>query len=520
MNAKVIFTGAFIVFLGNSLSSVVGLLREMLTAAYFGANVEMDSYIFATTIPFIFLAFVEGFLKAGFIPSYIKNRVNGSNEEASLLFSNTINVLLLLFVLVMALCYGFTHQIAVFFSPSEAVDVLIKNLLWILLPSIFFLGLSYMLSAILNSINKFAVPAFVPVINNIIVILLIISLHQIVGIYSVAIGFLAGAFLQITLLLPALKKSHIRYTPQIDFRDKELRKVLLTSIPIIALVLIEQCVFLATRYFSSSLDPGSASALNYASRIISLPITLFGTALITAAYPSAIVLHAERQYEKYDLIVKTGLKSILLIFMPIAFISVIYAPNIIRILFERGAFNSLATHMTATCLIYLSIGMIVSPIKEFIVKLFFSKSLIKIPLISSLFYLITFFISCLVLVPYLKYIGIAIASSLALLVSLLYLIVKYNALDPRRKIGINVRYILKVVFASSISAFLPYLIYWSCMQFGGLQKIWIVLTVGCIGFSLLLYLTTVKMLKIKEIEFVFTAMASKFNFMKKRGAVG
>jgi putative peptidoglycan lipid II flippase len=383
------------------------------------------------------------------------------------------------------------------------------------LPSILFMGFSYILSAILNSINHFTVPAFLPVINNGIVILLIVFLHHSMGIYSVAIGFIAGAFLQVILQIPALKKSGIQYKLRINFMDKDLRKIVLMSFPIIGLVLIDQCSFLATRYFSSSLDPGSASALNYASRIISLPITLFGTALVTAVYPSAILMHEEQQFDKYDRIVKTGLKSMLLIFMPTSFICVIYAPNITRILFERGAFDSLATQMTAICLIFLAISIILLPIKEFIVRLFYSKSMIKIPLLSTLLSLITFISSCIMLVPRFKYIGIAVASSLSLLISLLYLIFKYNAIDPKRKIRMNFGYITKVFLASSFSSSLSFLLYWICLEYWGAQKSWLIITVLSIGINVVVYLVLIKIFKIKEIDFVFTSLLSKFNLKRR-----
>src|SRR5690606_32235591 len=75
MNAKVIFSGAFILFVGNLLSSFLGMGREVMTAAYYGADVEMDAYLFANTIPSLFLAFIGGVFTAGFIPLFIKKRV-------------------------------------------------------------------------------------------------------------------------------------------------------------------------------------------------------------------------------------------------------------------------------------------------------------------------------------------------------------------------------------------------------------------------------------------------------------
>jgi putative peptidoglycan lipid II flippase len=517
MSTKKIFSGAFILFLGSLLSSVFGLFREVMSAAYYGASVEMDSYLFANTFPSIILSFLGGIFMVGFIPLYIKKRVTYSNEEASLLFSNILNVLMAAILLLIAAAYICSHLISAFFSADNSIRLQIEQLLWILLPSIFFFGLSYAQSSVLNSLNHFAVPAFLTAINNIIVIVFIVVFGHSLGIHSVAIGFMLGTVIQVFVMIPPLKKLGVTYKLKINFRDADLRKILIISIPIIGLGLIDQCVFLATRYFSASLDPGSASALNYANRIMLLPVTLFGTALISASYPSAVTLQAEKRIAEYRQVVSTSIKSLLLILTPIMFICIIFAPYIIRILFERGSFDRSATAMTASAFMFLSVGIVLSPIKDFFAKLFFSKGIIRIPIISSLIFFVTFIGSCLILVPAIKYNGIAIASSLALMGSLIYMFLSYNALEAENRIRLNVPYIIKVMFSSASSTLLCYSIFINGMQIEWVHKLWIIFTVCCIGASFCLYLILIKLLRIHEINYVLTKLSSKF--MSKRGGL-
>jgi putative peptidoglycan lipid II flippase len=518
MNAKTIFSGAFILFVGNLLSSLLGLTREVLSAAYYGANIQMDAYIFAYTVPSIFLSFVSGILMVGFIPLYIKKRVT-DKEEASLFLSNILNLLMLILVLVIVLCFCFSGYIAGFFAINASSKITIEMLFWILLPSIFFFGLSYALQSVLNALHHFTVPAFLTALNNICVILFIFVLHRYIGIYSVALGFMIGTALQVGIQLPMLKKLGVTYSFYIKFKDEDLKKMLMLSVPIIGLVLIDQCGYLATRVFSSQLDAGSVSALNYATRIMLLPVTLFGTALITATYPSAVLMQAENRNDEFNLIINTSLKSLLLILMPVMFICIIFAPNFIKLLFERGAFDSRATQITATLFMILSLGIVAIPIKEFINKLFFSKEIIKTPIISSIIYFTAFFISCIVLVPYFKYIGIAVASTSALLVSLIYQIIKYNALDGDNKLHVESKYIFKIVFSSTISTGFSYLLFFLCMHIEALQKLWMMLTLGFMGLSLVFYLMIIKGLKIKEVDYVYTKLLFKYNFTKRSGRI-
>ncbi|MBP1993964.1 murein biosynthesis integral membrane protein MurJ [Paenibacillus eucommiae] len=518
MNTKTIFSGAFIIFGGNLLSSLLGLTREILSAAYYGANIEMDAYLFAYTVPAIVLSFVSGIITMGFLPLYIKQRVN-SIKSASLFLSNVVNLLMLLLILIIVFCYCFSGPLAAFFAIQPSSRVIIETLLWILLPSILFFALSYVFSSVLNALNHFTVPAFLTAFNNICVIVCIAVLHPYMGIYSVALGFMVGTAFQVLIQVPKLRKLGITYSFRIRIYDQDLKRMLTLSIPIIGLVVIDQCVFLATRFFATLLDAGSASALNYATRIMLLPVALFGTAIVTASYPSTVLMQAENRNKEYNLIVSVCIKSLLLILMPIMFICMAFSSNIIKLLFERGAFDSTATHMTAIAFMILSVGIVATPMKEFMNKLFFSKEMIRTPIHCSILFMITFISSCLILVPFLKYIGIATASSIALLVTLVFQLIKYNALDPDNKIQMEGMFVWKISAASITSTGFSYLLYALCMRLDALQPLWALLTAGCMGLGLLLYLAIIKSLQIKEIDFVVAKLLSKYKFIKRRGTL-
>ncbi|MFC5405022.1 murein biosynthesis integral membrane protein MurJ [Cohnella soli] len=520
MNAKAIFSGAAILFVGNLLSSFLGLGREILSAAYYGAGMQMDAYLFANTLPSIVLSFFGGILMGGFIPLFIKKRVE-NEEEASAMFSNAMNWVIVIVLALTAVFYALSDPIASLFSSDAESHRMIERLLWILLPSILFFGLTYAQSAVLNSLNHFVVPALLTVLNNIVVIGFMVFFHKSMGIDSVALGFVVGTVLQVIVQWPMMRKKGIRYRLRMTWKDEQLKRLVFMSFPIIGLVLIDQCIVFSTRFFASYLEEGSISAINYANRFIMLPVTLFGTALISATYPTVVTLIAENKKKEYNEIVSTTVKSLLLMLLPVAVTCMVFAPNIIRLLLERGAFDKQATEMTSSAFLVLAIGIFIIPIREFFIKLFFGKEKMRTPIYTSLIYMSSFIVGCFLLIPSLHYMGIAIATAIGMVCSLTFLIVRYLRMDGGNRIGVPVVYIAKVAASAGLAAGIARLLYESVStQIPGQWEA--PLSVLAICCSVLMYLVFIRWFGIREIHLVIGKITARFSVRKSRtnAAVG
>lgn len=516
MNAKIIVSGAIVLFAGNLLSAVLGLFREVLLAAQYGAHVDTDAYLFANTVPSIILAFVSAIFLTGFIPLFIKQRVGKSAEEASRMFSNILNWFFIAILLVIGICYGLSGPLSGFFADNPEDHRKIEQLLWILLPGMLFFGLSYAQSTVLNSVNHFAVPALLTVINNIVVIAFMLMFHQAWGIYSVAWGFVIGNVLQVIVQIPVLRIKGIRYRRYISLKDDYLRKLLAMSLPIITLVLIEQSMVFSTRYFAAYLDAGSASAISFANRIILLPVTLFGTALVSATYPSAVQMLAENNQRAYNAIVSTGIKSLLLMLTPVCFICMLFSTRIVQVLFERGAFDAEATRMTSAVLLVLSASILFMPVRDFFNKLFFSRGHLRTPIYYSLGYSVGFIVGCLLLVPRVGYIGIAVSTLAALVLSFCYLVYAYKRQNREHAIGVSLSFIGKILFAAGGSSLIAYEFYSFISDLLPLGKLSDAVTLaGCIGIGLALYVLTIKWWKIEEFNFVWSKLAARLPFARR-----
>jgi len=510
MNSKAIVSGAVILFAGNLLSAMLGLFREVLIAAQYGADLDTDAYLFANTVPSILLAFVSSIFLTGFIPLFIRQRVQKSPEEASLMFSNTINWFIIIMLVVIGACYCLSGVLSGFFADNPIAHQKIEQLLWILLPGMLFFGLSYAQSTVLNSVNHFTTPALLTVINNIVVIVFMVVFHEAWGIYSVAWGFVTGNVLQVAVQIPVLRAKGIHYRRYIGIKNDYLRKLFALSMPIITLVLIDQTMMFSTRYFAAYLDTGSASAINYANRILMLPVTLFGTALVSATYPSAVQMLAENRQKEYNAIVTTGIKSLLLLLAPVFFICLFFSTRIVQALFERGAFDAEATRMTSTVFLVLSIGIVIMPIRDFFNKLFFSRGHLRTPIYYSLGYTGGFIAGCLLLVPHIGYIGIAVATAVSLLLSFSYLVFAYKRQNREQIIGIPVSFMAKVASAAVLSSAIAYECYQLCARSLSLGELGgIALLALFVGAGLMLYVLSVKWWRIQEIDFVWAKLKAK-----------
>jgi len=519
MNAKAIVSGAIILFIGNLLSAILGLFREVLIAAHYGAAHDTDAYIFANTVPSIILAFVSAIFITGFIPLFMKERVNKSPEEASRMFSNIMNWFVIIMTTVTAICYLLSAELSAFFAADPAAHRKIEQLLWILLSGMLFFGLSYAQSTALNSVNHFTTPAFLTVINNTVVIVFMVLFRESLGIYSVAWGFVTGNVIQVAVQIPVLRAKGIRYRRYFSIREHYLRKLFTLSMPIVALVLIDQTMVLATRYFAAYLDPGSASAIHYANRILLLPVTLFGTAFISATYPSAVQVLAENRQREYNKIVTTGIKSLLLILAPMFFVCLFFSTDIVRALFERGAFDAEATRMTASVFMIMSIGIVFMPLRDFFNKLFFSRSRLGAPIIYSLGYTFGFIAGCFWLVPLIGYIGIAVSATVSLLLAFVYLVWAYKRQNRQQAIGVSLSFMIKVAVSAALSSAVMHQAYIFALNMLNVGR-WaeIAVLVLFTGAALMLYVAMVKWWKIQEIDLVWKKLSEKLPMKRDAGA--
>lgn len=362
-----------IVMMAAVTSRVLGFLRETALAAQFGASSATDAYLVASTIPNMVFASITSAVLAAFIPVYtgslLKDRVAAYRS-----INNVFTVLLLLTAAAslsgILLAPWVVRLLAPGFSGNQ-YDEAVHLTRW-MMPSMLGLAASALASGVLQAQQRFTAPALVGVAANVVLIGSILWLGPVIGIVGVAFGTLAGAAAQVLIQLPSLYKAGYRYQPVIDWRDPTLRQLGALLGPVLLSTAATQFGLIVDRVLASRLAEGSISALNYASRLYILPHSVFVTALVTVLFPTFTRFAAERDLTALGNMVERGLRIILITVLPLAAGMALLREPLVRVLFERGAFDASDTQATAVALLFFSLGLPAVAVTELLQRAYFA----------------------------------------------------------------------------------------------------------------------------------------------------
>jgi putative peptidoglycan lipid II flippase len=436
----------------GTLARIITLLTQMVIADEFGVSTSSDAYFAMEKVPELFVAFIAVGFSTVFIPMFAEYRTTQGEDEAwkfasSFFFLSTIVSLFLaaiavvcspLLVRVMAPGFqGSTRQIAV-------------ALLRIMALSIIFLGPDAGLFGLLNSHREFIIPELARVTYNCVLFGVAWTLSSRFGVYVLAWGIALAAVIRMTIqFLGAAKRGVLKLVWTFDHPGT--RRAAKQLIPFVIAMSGVEIVFVLDRMVASGLPEGSIAALNYASRIILLPIGIFALPLRTTFYPTLSDLAVRRHLQELAETTLTGLKVLLFIVIPACVGLAALRVPLTRLLFERGAFDSLATLATSEALICYAGAVPAIAVVFFLNNVYFSLgdpfTLVKLNVVGW----ITNLCLNVVLSRYLGHQGIALATSISatLTMTLMILLLKQDKLA-----SLSVKSLLdsvsKMVFVSAL----------------------------------------------------------------------
>lgn len=331
------------------LSRILGMVRDILCSHFFGAGLLWDAFAIAYRVPNLFRRlFGEGALTAAFIPAFVSRWDSGRAEEARGLFNRLVTLLGVLLLALVAVGIGITFLLPLFWRDPKTV--LFSELLRILLPYLFLICLTAILAATLQSLRHFAMPAFAPLLLNVVWIgALFLSAGR--NIHLVAIAIVVGGILQLLAMVPPLRARGIRYRPQvrIDVGVREVRSSFLPVVFGLALVQINELVDSVIAELCVPGD-GAVSALYYGNQLTQLPLSLIGVSIATAVFPTL-----SSPKENRAAVFQKALRAIFYVSIPATVGMVVFAREIVALLFEHGAFD--ATDRTAWVLRLYGAGL-------------------------------------------------------------------------------------------------------------------------------------------------------------------
>lgn len=414
-------------------SRLLGLIREQVFAGLFGAGYAYDAFVVAFRIPNLLRdLFGEGALSAAFVSVFSDYDANRSRQETWLLASNVLCFFLVVISIITLLGMLFADQIvsilAPRFSDISGKAELTAAMTIIMMPFLLFISLAAVVMGILNTKNRFFVPSLASGFFNLGSIIGGTSLAFILprfgypAIIGMAFGTLIGGVLQLGVQLPVLKQVGFTFSPVLKISDPGLRRVLKLMVPAtIGLSATQINIFINTN-FASSCAEGSVSWLNYAFRLVQLPIGLFGVAISIAALP---LLARQASTKNFEQMRETFVSSLTMVFcltIPATVGLIVLAEPIITVIFEHGAFTAADTKATAIALSLYGIGLFAYSANKVIVPVYYAINATRYPVIAS-FLAIGFNVLIIInTIDHFQHRAIALSTSVVMIVNFLFLV--------------------------------------------------------------------------------------------------
>lgn len=359
-----ILSAAFVIALSVAISRVLGLIRNRLLAAEFGDNIHLlDSFFAASAIPdAIFEVLIFGTIALAFIPIFSQYLEKDKIEKAWELSSNMISLGIITFTMFMILVLVFANQIAAVIAPGlierdPTTQATIAKLLRIMIFSQFFFVISIFITGVLQSFQRFLIPALASVFYNVGIIISIIFLSPSVGIYAPAFGMILGALLHLVVQMPLALSLGFKFKPVLDFKNTDVREMFTLMWPrsiSLALIRTSDIINIA---LASTAAVGSIVVLNFAQTLHLVPISMFAGALSQAALPSLSIEFNRKRYDQFKKIFIQSLHQIIFLILPAAAILAILRIPVVRLVFGAAEFPWDLTVLTGRTLIAFSIGI-------------------------------------------------------------------------------------------------------------------------------------------------------------------
>lgn len=417
-----IFGAAMIIALLTAMVKVVAVIKELIVAWKFGTNDELDAFLIAFVVPSFIINVIAGSFSSALIPTYIQlKEVEGKKASQKLLSGVMIWGLALLTIttIIMVLTAPlYLPHIARGFDRQKLN--LTYSLLRSLAPLVILEGIILIWGAVLNAGERFALAAFTPILAPLITIALLLGVNS-WGSFTLVIGLILGAAIQIIILGIALKKQRMSLFPKWYGLDPHLRQVTRQYLPIVAGSLLMCSTAIVDQSMAAMLSPGSVAALSYGNRVIALPITLTTTALSTAVIPYFSKMIAGQNWNDVRHTLKNYLWLIFVVTIPLTVIFMVFSEQIVRILFQRGSFTASDTNLVANIQVFYAFQIPFYIASILVVRLISAMRINHVLVWGSALNLIINIIGNYYFMHWFGVKGIALSTSCVYLVSFIYL---------------------------------------------------------------------------------------------------
>jgi putative peptidoglycan lipid II flippase len=400
-------------------SRIMGYVRDFVIARAFGAGLATDAFFVAFRIPNLLRRlFAEGAFSQAFVPILAEYKQRQGAEETKTLVDSVATGLFLALVVAAALGVAAAPFIVYVSAPGFAADAqkfeLTTAMLRVTFPYIAFISLTALGAGILNTWNRFAIPAFTPVLLNVSFICgaLLFADRFDPPVRVLAWAVFAGGVLQLAFQIPFLARIGMLPRWHLSFAHPGVRRILKLMAPAVFGVSVSQISLLINTIFASFLVSGSVSWLYYADRLMEFPAGVLGAALGTILLPSLAKYHAQANTEDYAKLLDWGLRVTLMLALPAAAALAVLAIPLIATLFHYGHYTARDAWMTREALVAYSIGLVGMILVKILAPGFYARQNVRTPVKIGILTLIATQAMNLAFIGPLKHAGLALAIGL------------------------------------------------------------------------------------------------------------
>ncbi len=402
------------------ISRILGYIKDMILARFFGATGIADTFFVAFRIPNLLRElFAEGSMASAFIPVLTEYKNKHGIEEAKRLVSITFTFIMIFVGTICLLGIVFAPQIVKLIAPGFvkmpekfSVTVLLTRIMF---PFLLFISLAALSMGALNVKRIFFVPALAPAMLNVTIILSVIFIAPMMGqpILAVAIGVALGGLIQFVFQLPSFYKNGYSLKPELNLRHEGLKQMSILILPATMGMAVAQINIFVSTILASYLSEGSITYLYYSMRLIQFPIGIFGVAMGMAVLPTLSEHAVKGEFDKLKDDFSFALRLLFFITVHAMVGLIALREPIVNLLFQRGKFDYIATLGTSQALLYYSIGIWSIVGVRVITASFYSMKDTKTPVKIAIIALLTNLFLSIFLMKFLHHRGLALANSLA-----------------------------------------------------------------------------------------------------------
>ncbi len=506
---------AGIVGLAVGCSRILGLVREIVFARFFGAGPAMDAFITAFRIPNLLRdLFAEGALSTAFITTF-SGKIAKEGDQSAWQLANkmaTLTVVFMSLVTLLGIAFApwLVELIAGGFAPEKAR--LTITLTRIMFPFILLISLAALTMGMLNAKNVFGIPALASSFFNLGSIVSGVGLGYWLdptfgerALIGLALGTLIGGLLQLVVQFPALCRAGFRFRPDFLWRDEGVRQILLLMGPaIVAASAVQVNVMVNARFASFIPGDGPVSWLGYSFRLMMLPLGLFGVAVATVTLPLVSRFAALHDLAGVRSALGRGLRLAFLLTVPAALGLILLAEPIISLIYERGRFSFHDTVQVAASLQFYAIGLVAYAGIKVVAPAFYALNQRNLPMFVSFFSIATNYLLNQFFTFYLGFghRGLALSTSL---VAVINFVILYR-LMLRKEGGLDTRSVVSGLVKPLLSSVPMVLVCLAARHwvFAGLETMSFVMKIvsvtGTIGVAGAAFGVSVLWLRIEEVE--------------------